>query len=123
MKLLTELFAVLSIDATATSPTEPSIASLLAFQPNRNDNRRLTPIHLLTSRLTSGWVHPARLDLDNPHTYTGVDWFPRKIPLIPFGSALVLFVEGVSVKFSLVPRVRLPNRLNLTATVQPAQFD
>ncbi len=36
---------------------------------------------------------------------------------------LVLFVEGVSVKFSLVPLVRFPKRLNLTAKLQLAQLD
>jgi hypothetical protein len=35
----------------------------------------------------------------------------------------VLLVEGVSVKFSLVPRVRFPNRLNLTAMLQVEQLD
>ncbi len=83
MKLLNELLGVLSIDATTTSPTEPSIGSLLAFHPNRNDNRRLTPTHLLTGMVTSGWAQAERVDLDNPQTYTGVDWFPRKIPVIP----------------------------------------
>ena len=36
---------------------------------------------------------------------------------------LVLLFEGVSVKFSLVPRVRFPKRLNLTARLQLGQFD
>jgi hypothetical protein len=67
MKLLDELFGVLSIDATTTSPTEPSIASLVEFHPNRNDSRRLTPTHLLTGMVTSGWEHAERLDLVNPH--------------------------------------------------------
>jgi len=35
----------------------------------------------------------------------------------------VLLVEGVRVKFSLVPVVRFQKRLNLTARLQLAQLD
>jgi hypothetical protein len=68
MKLLTEFFGVLSMDATTISPTEPSIGSLVEFHPNRNDSRRLTPTHLLAGMVTSGWEHAEMVDLVNPHT-------------------------------------------------------
>jgi len=66
MKLLDEFFTVLSMDATTTSPTEPNIGSLVEFHPNRNDSRRLTPTHLLTGMVTSGWEHAEIVDLLNP---------------------------------------------------------
>ena len=68
MKLLDEFLNVLSIDATTNSPTEPSIVSPVEFHPNRNDSRRLTPTHLPTGIVTSGWEHAERVDLLNPHT-------------------------------------------------------